>query len=181
MRLPFGVGAQAAAAMVTANLDRLGVGPGFGLAVQSVTRDERFRQTILRVQLTEGRGAAAVRLDDHGVLVFREDGTLADYHAPVPTQGAAGTEALALLGQARRLGLDEHGAPLALVRAEDGGLGVEARVLRGDGRSVWVDAFTLQAPEGERREVVSQSWGSERQADQMERAGIVLGADGLGR
>ena len=54
------------------------------------------------------------------------------------------------------------------------GAGVEARVIRGEGPSVWVDAFTLEAPHGERREVVARGWGSPRQAQQMERAGIML-------
>ena len=49
-----------------------------------MTRENQHGQTIVRVQLTLGRGAGAVLLDTHGVLVFRVNGKLADYHAPLP-------------------------------------------------------------------------------------------------
>lgn len=174
LRLPFGTGQEQTAHLVAANLDLLGIGPGFGLVVQSVTRDDRSRKTIVRVQLTLGRDTGAVALDNHGVLVFRENGTLADYHAPLPAGSTSHVEVLALLDEARRIGLDTHGVPLSIVRREDGAQSVEARILHGDGPRVWVDAFTLDAPRGERREVVSATWGSHRQAQQIERAGIVL-------
>jgi len=35
-------------------------------------------------------------------------------------------------------------------------------------------SVTLDAPQGERRDVVSGSWGSARQAQQLERAAIIL-------
>ena len=73
------------------------------------------------------------------------------------------------------------GAPLSLVQDADGTLRVEARVLRGGGPGVWVDAYTLDAPEGERREVVSTSWGGDDGAQRIERAGIAVGVDELGR
>src|SRR5262249_24062480 len=63
--------------LVQANLDKLGVGPDFGLKLQSVTRDDRFGQTIVRVQLTSGRGDGATLFNNHGILVFRRDGVLA--------------------------------------------------------------------------------------------------------
>jgi hypothetical protein len=178
LRLAFGRGTQRAAALVGANLDRLGIAPGLGLVVSSLTRDERFRRTIVRVQLTLGRDAAAVRLDNHGVLVFREDGSLADYHAPLPP-GVSHAEVLVLIHQARHLGIDAHGAPLSIVRGADGTLGVEARILRGDGPDTWVDAFTLDAPHGERRAVVSATWGGERHRRELERAGIIATDDAM--
>ena len=181
LRLAFGRDVREAQDLMRRNLDRLGIGPDFGLAVQSVTRDDRYRRTIVRVQLTLGRDAGAVPLGNHGVLVFRENGVLADYHAPVPPDGSFQVQALALLDQARHLGLDRHGASLSIARKANGQLGVEARVLRGDGPSVWVDAFTLDAPHGERREVVSESWGSARQAQQLERAAIILTEDEVSR
>src|SRR5713101_6334471 len=64
------------------NLDKLGVGPGFGLRFQSYTADTEGRQ-IIRVILTRGRGDGAQRLANHGVLVFRQDGSLMDYHGPL--------------------------------------------------------------------------------------------------
>jgi hypothetical protein len=181
LRLPYGRGRQAAVALVRSNLDRLGIGPDFGLTVQSLTRDGRLRRTIVRVQLTQGRGAAAVPLDNHGVLVFREDGSLAEYQAPLPADGAVQVAAAVLLDEARKIGLDTHGAPLSIVRQADGTQRVEAHVLRGDGPTTWVDAFTPDAPDGERREVPATRWANDRQAEQLQRAGIVLDADALAR
>ena len=45
--------------------------------------------------------------------------------------------------------------------------------------SVWIDAFTLDAPGGERREMGTTRWGNDRQSEQLERAGIVLPADAI--
>jgi len=180
VRLPYGVADKLASQVVGANLDRLGVGPDFGLTVQSVVRDKRFRRTIVRVQLTQGRGPAAAPLADHGILVFRENGTLADWQAPLPFDGASDADAVSLLGRARQVGLDAHGAPLSLVRGADGALDVEARSVQGDGPSVWVDAYTLDAPDGERRAIASTRCIGERQSEAMARAGIVLDPDAMG-
>jgi len=139
--------------LVQDNLDRLGITPGFGLALQSVTRDERFKQTIVRVQLTEGSGRGALPLDNHGILVFRANGRLADYHKPIPD--ATPPDAGGLISLARRLALDRHGVPLSIVRKPDGRLTVEARVIRGTGINSWMEAFTLDNPRGERREVIT--------------------------
>ncbi|MFN7948220.1 MAG: hypothetical protein U0Z53_22915 [Blastocatellia bacterium] len=153
--------------MVQAGLDELGIGPDFGLKVQSVIRSPRpgrafsFGQTIVRVQLTQGRGEGATPLDNHGILVFRADGTLADYHAPLPQQHAsllpesfAQAQAATMINQASRTGLDQHGAPLAIVRRPDGRLTVEARVMRGEGLNAHLEIFTLDNPRGERREIL---------------------------
>jgi len=177
LRLPPERSAREVDQFVRRNLGLLGIGPGFGLIVQSVIRDDR-QQTIVRVQLTQGRGAGAVLLNNHGILVFRANGTLADYHSPLPPDLAAHADAAALLDQARRVGLHAHG-PLSVVRKRDGRPTVEARVVRGDGMAVWVEAFTLDNPRGERREVVSRIWGGERQAARLERAGVVLSIDQL--
>jgi hypothetical protein len=155
-------------ALVQANLPALGIGPDFGLALQSVTRDERLGQMIVRVQLTLGRGANAALLDNHGILTFRADGTLADYHgpfsaatAPVQSQprmrdpAQVQMEAPALIERARQLGLDRHGAPLSIVRKPDGGLTVEARVIRGRGKNTYAEVFSLEKPYGERREIIT--------------------------
>ena len=169
-----GASAQQVDSLVQANLDRLGIGPDFGLVIQSVTRDHQRHQTIVRAQLTLGRGDGAVGLDTHGVLVFRADGRLADYHAPLPSDVGSHALALALIDHGRRLGLDRHGAPLSIVRKPDGQMTVEARVLRGDGLNVWLEAFTISNPHGERREVISHSWASGRKAAALKRAGTVL-------
>jgi hypothetical protein len=154
--------------MVQANLDKLGVGTDFGLKLQSVTRINHFRrgigpaQTIVRVQLTQGRGEGATPLDNHGILVFHASGLLTDYHAPLPPgeqasllPGAfAQAQAMALIGQANQLNLDKRGAPLSIIRRPDGQLTVEARVMRGDGLNTYMEVFTLDNPRGERREIV---------------------------
>jgi hypothetical protein len=148
--------------LIRANLDQLGIGPDFGLTLQSVTRDHRFGQTIVRVQLTSGRGQGAEPLDNHGILTFRRDGTLADYHAPLPPD--ASLQGLALIAQAEQLRslmaraaglhLDQHGAALAVVRRPEGPLTVEVRVIRGEGLNAYMEVFTLENPQGERREIV---------------------------
>src|SRR5262249_39850338 len=148
--------------LVQANLNTLGIGPAFGLNVQSVTRDRRFGQTIVRVQLTDGRGNAAVPFDNHGILTFRSDRRLADYYSPlsaldgsrVQTPMQTQSKALALMNAAKTLRLDQHDAPLSLVRRA-GHLTIEARVLRTEGFLCWVEAFTPEHPEGERREVIT--------------------------
>lgn len=147
--------------VVQANLEALGVGPAFGLALQSVTRDTRAQRTIVRVRLTLGRGPVATPLDNYGVLVFRTNGTLADWHPPLPPEVLGGGEAMAALDRARALGLDAHGAPLALVRGADGRLTAEARVFRGGAMNPWMQAFTEARPGGERREVVSRSYADD--------------------
>jgi hypothetical protein len=165
------------AQMLQANLDALGIGPGFGLKLQSVTRVNSFGQfnqvkqlkmarnpfhTIVRVQLTLGRDADAQPLENHGVLVFDTSGLLIDFNAPLPSDDNASlipdvlaqARALAKLGQAEQLRLGERGAPLSLVRKPDGQWTVEAHVLRGDGLNAWMEVFTLDNPRGERREIL---------------------------
>ena len=111
------------------NLDKLGIGPAFGLKLQNVVQETRAKnknslaETIVRVQLTQGRGDGATLLNNHGILVFRADGTLADWHSPLP-QGnfetphsdiAVQSQSLAMLNQARVSKLDQHGVPVTLV------------------------------------------------------------------
>jgi hypothetical protein len=154
--------------MVQANQDKLGVGPDLGLKLQSVTRINHFRrgigpaQTIVRVQLTQGRGEGATPLDNHGILVFHASGMLTDYNSPLPPGEQASllpdvfaqAEAITMIGQAHQLSLGERGAPLSLVRSPAGRLTVEARVMRGEGLNAWMEVFTLDNPRGERREIV---------------------------
>jgi hypothetical protein len=155
-------------ALIQANLDSLGIGPDFGLKLQSVTRENpfgrriNFGQTVVRVQLTQGRGDGATPLDNHGILVFRANGTLADYHPPLPPGKGAQllpdaftqARAMTMLAQASQLSLDGHGAPLSLVRKPNGQLTVEVRVMRGEGLNVYMEVFSLDNPRGERREII---------------------------
>jgi hypothetical protein len=165
--------------LIQTNLDRLGIGPDFGLRLQSVVQDNRFRQTIVRVQLTLGRGSSAVPLDNHGILVFRENGTLADYHPPLPADVLVQARALSAIAEAGRLGLDRHGVPVSITRGADGQVTAEAQVMRGDGMRVWMDVFSLENPGGERREIIERGYGGAHHADRLRSAGIVLSADDL--
>ena len=161
LRLPKSASDQDVDNLVQANLDNLGIGPEFGLKVQSVTRDRRFGQTIVRVQLTDGRSEDAALFENHGILTFRANRTLADYHSALPSEAASqmnaqsSVRAQALVGQAKRFGLDRRGGLLSIVRGPLGRLTVEARVMRSEGFYSWVEAFTMEHPEGERREVIT--------------------------
>jgi hypothetical protein len=172
--------------LLQANLDELGIGVQFGLRLQSVTRDTLLGQTIVRVQLTEGHGSDAVALDNHGVLVFRQDGTLAGYHSPLSPDSAGPlrlqTETQrqmpALIERAKRLGLDRRGTPLSIVRRLGGQLTVEARVMRSQGFYCWMEVFTLENPRGERREIVTPT--IPRKISGYQRSGVeILTADDL--
>jgi hypothetical protein len=150
--------------LLQANVDRLGIGQDFGLKLQSVVREEGRGQTIVRAQLALGRSAGAMLLDNHAVMVFRADGLLADYHAPLQPHASlqAGTRMQAretvqlrsLISQAKRLRLDQHGAPLSIVRKADGQWTVESRVMRGEGLNTYLEVFTPENPRGERREIL---------------------------
>ena len=160
LRLPRRVKDRKIDNLIQVSLDKLGIAPEFGLKLQSVTRDSLSGQTIVRVQLTDGRGGDAALLDNHGILTFRADGTLADYHSPLPSDGESqmrsqsSGHAITLLNQARQFGLDHRGGLLTIVRGPDGRLSVEARVMRGEGLNCWAEVFSLRHPEGERREVI---------------------------
>jgi hypothetical protein len=179
LRVPRSPSTDQVEAVVQASLDRLGIGPDFGLLVQQVIAERRHGHTIVRVQLTLGRGPGAMALANHGVLVFRRDGSLADYHAPLPADVFSQVQAGALLGHARHLGLDRRGGALSLAAGGDGELTVETRVLRGDGMAVWLEVFSLDAPEGERREVVSGSWAGDAQGLPRQDGGITVTGDRL--
>jgi hypothetical protein len=146
--------------VIQANLDKLGIGPDFGLKMQSVARERRFGKTTVRVQLTDGRGDSAPLLDNHGILTFRANGTLADYHSPLPADQTSqitvqsNMEGPALVNEARKFGLDRRGGLLSIVRRPNGGLAVEVRVMRSEGIYCWLEVFSLDHPEGERREVI---------------------------
>ncbi|MFY9555708.1 MAG: hypothetical protein WAV47_13425, partial [Blastocatellia bacterium] len=161
IRLPRRISEKAVDDMLQASLDKLGIGPAFGLKLQSITGETGFGQTIVRVQLTEGRDSDAVPLDNHGILVFRTDGTLADYHGPLASDDGsqmrlqAQVEARSLVDRAKQLTLDHRGAGLSIARRPDGEMTVEARVMRSKGFYCWVDVFTLENAQGERREIIT--------------------------
>ncbi|HYV03163.1 MAG TPA: hypothetical protein VFB82_01170 [Blastocatellia bacterium] len=160
LRLPRRVKDRKLDNLIQASLDELGIGPDFGLKLQSVTRDNVSGQTMVRVQLTDGRGSDAPLLNNHGILTFRANGTLADYHPPLPSdeesqmRAQLSVHAKALVHQARQFGLDDRGGLLSIVRGRDGQLSVEARVMRTQGLNCWAEVFSLSHPEGERRNVI---------------------------
>src|SRR5262249_1081763 len=136
--------------------DKLGIAPGFGLMLQGWTLDPEGRQ-IVRVQLTRGRGDGAERLDNHGILVFRPDGSLMDYHDPL-APGFSPALALQRINQAEQLCLHLHGAPLALIQG-GGSLQIEARMLQGTGIHSYFQVFNLDHPNGVRRAIGSSDAG----------------------
>ena len=144
--------------LLQANAAILGIGQDFGLKLQSMIRDNHFGQTIIRAQLTLGRGGIAQPLDNHAILVFRADGSLADYHAPLqpyPSLQARETAQFrSLISQAKRLRLDQPGAPLSFVRKANGQLTVESRVMRSKGLNSYLEVFTPENPRGQRREIL---------------------------
>src|SRR5206468_2661131 len=83
-------------------------------------------QQYVRVQLTQGR-ENGTPLDNQGLLVFRRDGSLADFQPPMP-EGLSEGDAKTLLQKAHDAGLDAHGAALQLYKKDDGSFDVRATV-----------------------------------------------------
>ena len=160
------------ARFVEQNQNLLAPGPDFGLKPQSVTRLSGTAQgrIIVRVQLTHGRDADATPLNNHGILVFRANGDLADYHSPIPgsnghLQGpdqSLGAQAAEAIGKARQARLHLYGVPLSLVRRADGSISAEAHVLRGEGLNTHMIVFTAENPGGERREILKSPLSPEQ-------------------
>jgi hypothetical protein len=161
--------------LIQDNLDKLGIGPGFGLMLQGWTLDPQGRQ-IVRVQLTRGRGDGAERLDNHGILVFRPDGSLMDYQGPL-APGFSPALALQRINQAEQLGLNQHGVPLALVERADGQLQIEARLLQGKGIDSFLQVFSLDHPNGVQRAIGSSN--AEDLKAFLPKGAVILTADGL--
>jgi hypothetical protein len=140
----------------------LGAGPDFGLKLQNVTRPSGAIQgrMVIRIQLNQGRGKDATALNNHGILVFRANGDIADYHPPIPGVDGNGSggddyaQAISAIGKARQVGLHLHGAPISLVRRPDRSFSVEARIVRGGGLNAYIEAFTDENPNGVRRELL---------------------------
>ena len=144
--------------LLQANANILGIGQDFGLKLQSMVRDNHFGQTIVRAQLTLGQDGIATPLDNHAILVFRADGSLADYHAPLQPypsfQARETAQFRSLISQAKRLRLDKHGVPLSFVRKANGRWTTESRVLRGEGLNSYLEVFTPENPRGQRRVIL---------------------------
>lgn len=159
LRLPKKASEKNINKLVQTNLDKLGIPSVYGLLLQSVTRDERFGTTMVRVQVR--RVSDGMLFDNEGILTFRSDNSLADYYTPLPEfatsqirEQSYGHLLGALVGQAQLLGIDSHGGLLSIVRGEEGQLTVEARVIRGEGINCWADVYSLEHPEGQRREII---------------------------
>jgi hypothetical protein len=160
------------AAFVEQNQTLLAPGPDFGLKLQSVTRlsGAALGRIVVRVQLTQGQGADATPLNNHGIMVFRANGDLADYHSPIPGEEGRvsgpnqylGAQAAAAIGKARQARLHLYGVPLSLVRRADGSLSAEVHVLRGEGLNAYMVVFTPENPRGERREILESPLSPEQ-------------------
>jgi hypothetical protein len=136
------------------NLKALGVGKDFGLTLQSHHVDAEGRQ-VVRVELTDGRGEDAKALGNHGVMVFRQDGSLMDFQRPLPA-GLTNEKAKELLTQARKAGLDTHGAPLAFAAREQGGFTVHAVAHEGGKLDGHLREYSLDAPGGKTHDYAYQ-------------------------
>jgi len=181
LRLPKKASEKNINKLVQANLDKLGIPPVYGLLLQSVTRDERFGTTMVRVQVR--RVSDGMVFDNEGILTFRSDNALADYYTPLPEFATSQMREQsyghleALVSQAKLLGLDSHGGLLSIVRGENGLLTVEARVLRVKGINCWADVYSLEHPEGQRREVIIPTF---RRISGVQPNGVqILNADDL--
>ena len=160
------------AAFVEQHQNLLAPGSDFGLKLQSVTRlsGDAQGRTVVRVQLTHGRGADATPLNNQGIMVFRANGDLADYHSPIPGEHGhlAGPDqnlranAAAAIVKARQARLHLYGVPLSLVRRADGSISAEAHVLRGEGLNTHMIVFTAENPGGERREILKSPLSPEQ-------------------
>lgn len=128
---------------------RLGVPRGFNLSLQSHQTNADGYQ-VVRVELTRGRGSAAQPVANHGVLVFRKDGSLVDFQSPWP-QGLDARAALGLLSQAKDAGLTQKGKP-GFVRNAQGQWTVQAIATAGDPRAKRLDLhhriYSLEEPQG---------------------------------
>jgi len=144
---------EAAQALLQKSLRKLGIPAGFGLRIQSHDVDAQGGQ-LVRVQLTDERSGTPQPLGNHGVLTFRSDGTLRDYHGPVP-QGLTGEQLAGLVDQGKKARLDQHGAAMSVVANGTWGFTVksyahtgtssEGGLLSGLNR---VQEFSLDSPGG---------------------------------
>lgn len=147
---------EAAEALVKANLEKLDIGPEFGLELQSAQQNASG-ELVVRVELTRGRGDDAQPLANQGVLVFRADGSLADYQ-PVMPNGLRDGEALQLLDAAKQAGLDQQGK-VGFVPKDGGGWTVQVVVPKEEGAASgaktpggYLQVYDLEHPEGRRVE-----------------------------
>jgi hypothetical protein len=143
---------------LNAHAAELGAPAPFGLALQHVQTDD-LGQRIVRVELTQD----GELLNNHGVLVFRPDGTLGSLQAPMPQQTTA-AEATAALEAARAAKLDQHGAKLGLYRDAKGVLTAIAERDMMEGQDPHLVVYDAKNPTGRREEYVFV----ERQRDNTE-------------
>lgn len=137
--------------LVADNLEKLGIGSHFGLNVQSQTVDKQGHH-IVRLELTRGRGTDAEAIANNGVMVFRPDGTLADYQTTMPN-GLTEQKAIELLDQAHQAGLHEHGK-LGFVKDDAGEWTVQVVVPKDEGAKLghYLEVRDLKHPNGYRTE-----------------------------
>lgn len=99
-------GKEALSALLTRSGAELGVAAPFGLELQSAERASDGR-TVVRVQLVyrtpgaDGAEGTTTPVGNHGILVFRADGSLADYHGPFVEGLSSSAAEQALLASSR--------------------------------------------------------------------------------
>ena len=133
-----------------ANLAKLGIPPEFGATLQS-NQVNANGEHIVRIELTRGQGKDAEAIGNHGLLVFRKDGSLADYQ-PIFPAGLEAGDALKLLDMAKEAGLEEQGK-VGFVRGEDGLWTVQVvkpkeDAVKGSAIGATYQVYDLEHPEG---------------------------------
>jgi len=146
-------------ALVDENLAALNVPDGFGLRIQS---DEALADggRVVRVELTDGTGADADSFLNAGILTFRADGTLADYHGALDPSIDTG-DLLTLVSQAREAGIDTIG-PMAIIPDGEGGHTVAVFQESAGAQDPHIMRYSIDTPEGERLEYSFREEFSER-------------------
>src|SRR5262245_24669575 len=86
-----------------------------------------------------------------------QSGTLTNrlsLRARSPSSLSTQSRAIGLIERAKALGLNRRGAPLSIVRRADSQVSVESQVMQGTAMNFYVVAYTLENPQGERRDVI---------------------------
>lgn len=164
LHLPSHVSVEKAVAdLVKDSQGKLGVGPELGYKVQSIETTKEGEK-IVRLTLTDKQpGKKEQELANNALLVFRKDGTLAEFQPAIP-EGLSQFQVVAMMEEARKAGLDQKGV-IGLVPnppppptkedpypAAPGGYTVQVVKEFTDKADPHLMVYDLKHPEGVRRE-----------------------------
>jgi hypothetical protein len=136
-------------AFLQKNLAALNLPPSFGVRLQDDATDSTGRR-IVRTELTWGRGPDAVVIANHGSLIFRADGTLAEAFPTFP-EGLSEREAVSLLERSKKMPWRNRGQ-WEFAKDKDGQWQVQVAVAVSDADGVGghFEVYDLNHPEGQR-------------------------------